>query len=146
MEIIVGAIIFKDNKILMVKELKKECKNKWAFPAGHLEEGETMHEGAKRETLEETGCKIDLKKAFPILVKNTGERTFLMVHFLSNIIEETSEYKKDEIQETRWFTIDEIKKMEEHEFRSYKIVTNIIHALENQEMYDLGIIKNLSNF
>lgn len=71
MEIISGTIILKNNKILMVKESKKECYGKWAFPAGHIEKNETIFEGAKRETIEETGCEVTLKKAFPILVYNT---------------------------------------------------------------------------
>ena len=45
MEIIVGGIIEKDNKILMVKEAKKKCYGQWNFPAGHLENGETIFEG-----------------------------------------------------------------------------------------------------
>ena len=39
MEIIVGGIIEKDNKILMVKEAKKKYYGKWNVPAGHLENG-----------------------------------------------------------------------------------------------------------
>ena len=61
MEIIVGGIIEKDNKILMVKEAKKKCYGKWNVPAGHLEDGETIFEGTSRETFEETGCKVRLK-------------------------------------------------------------------------------------
>lgn len=38
----------------MVKEAKKNCYGKWAFPAGHLEKNETIFEGVKRETKEET--------------------------------------------------------------------------------------------
>lgn len=53
-EIIVGAIVVKNNKILMVKEAKKNCYGKWAFPAGHLEKNKTIFEGVKRETKEET--------------------------------------------------------------------------------------------
>ena len=36
MEIIVGAIVIKNNKILMVKEAKKSCYGQWNFPAGHV--------------------------------------------------------------------------------------------------------------
>ena len=71
MEIIVGTITMKENKILMVKEAKEECYGKWSLPARHLEKNETIFEGAERETLEETGCKVELKKALPILVHNT---------------------------------------------------------------------------
>ena len=60
MEIIVGGIIEKDNKILMVKEAKQKCYGKWNVPAGHLEDGETIFEGTFREIFEETGCKVRL--------------------------------------------------------------------------------------
>ena len=76
MEIIVGTITVKENKILMVKEAKEECRGKWAFPAGHLENNESVFEGAKRETQEETGCIVELKKAFPILVHNNRKKRF----------------------------------------------------------------------
>ena len=39
MEIIAGVIIVKNHKVLMVKESKKECYGKFAFPAGHVENG-----------------------------------------------------------------------------------------------------------
>ena len=71
MEIIAGTIILKENKILMVKEAKKECHGKWSFPAGHLEQNETIFAGAEREAYEETGCKVKLKKAFPVLLHTT---------------------------------------------------------------------------
>ena len=60
MKIIVGGIIEKDNKILMVKEAKKKCYGKWNVPAVHLENGETIFEGAIREIFEETGLNIKI--------------------------------------------------------------------------------------
>ncbi len=65
MEIIAGVIIVKNHKVLMVKESKKECYGKFAFPAGHVENGENIIDAAKRELLEETGYKADLTKLFP---------------------------------------------------------------------------------
>ena len=48
MVIIAGCLIEKNNKFLMVKEAKKKCYGQWNFPAGHLEENETIKEAAIR--------------------------------------------------------------------------------------------------
>ncbi len=142
MEIIAGVVILRDNKVLMVREAKEECKGKWAFPAGHIEKNETVFEGAKRELFEETGCKADLKKVFPILVHNNG-RSFIMIHFLADLIENNCGYHSDEIEETKWLSIDEIKHMNLKEFRCYPVIKEIIENLEAGELYDLKVFKNL---
>lgn len=143
MELIAGSIILKDNMILMVKETKKDCYSKWSFPAGHVEKGETIFEGAKRETLEETGCKVEFQKAFPVIVHNSEKRGIIMIYFLSDLLEEKLEYFTDEILETKWFTINEIKEMNKDDFRSYSVVESIIESIENKKLYDLETIKNL---
>lgn len=143
METIVGTIILKDNKILMVKEAKEKCYGKWAFPAGHIEPNEAIYDGAKRETYEETGCTVELKKAFPVFLKNTNDSKIVMMHFLSDLVNEENSYDKDEILETKWISIDEIKNMDENEFRSSAVVNQIINDIEKQNLYDLDIVKDM---
>ena len=142
METIVGTIILKDGKILMVKEAKEKCYGKWAFPAGHIEPNEAIYDGAKRETYEETGCTVELKKAFPVFLKNTNDSKIVMMHFLSDLVNEENSYDKDEILETKWI-IDEIKNMDEKEFRSSAVVKQIINDIEKQNLYDLDIVKDM---
>ena len=137
METIVGTIILKDGKILMVKEAKEKCYGKWAFPAGHIEPNEAIYDGAKRETYEETGCTVELKKAFPVFLKNTNDSKIVMMHFLSDLVNEENSYDKDEILETKWISIDEIKNMDEKEFRSSAVVKQIINDIEKQNLYDI---------
>lgn len=143
METIVGTIILKDGKILMVKEAKEKCYGKWAFPAGHIEPNEAIYDGAKRETYEETGCTVELKKAFPVFLKNTNDSKIIMMHFLSDLVNEENSYDKDEILETKWISIDEIKNMDEKEFRSSAVVKQIINDIEKQNLYDLDIVKDM---
>lgn len=50
-------IDFEDNKVLLVYNKKLE---KWLQPGGHIEGFETPIETAIRETLEETGIKIEI--------------------------------------------------------------------------------------
>lgn len=143
METIVGTIILKDGKILMIKEAKEKCYGKWAFPAGHIEPNEAIYDGAKRETYEETGCTVELKKAFPVFLKNTNDSKIVMMHFLSDLVNEENSYDKDEILETKWISIDEIKNMDEQEFRSSAVVKQIINDIEKQNLFDLNIVKDM---
>lgn len=143
METIVGTIILKDGKILMVKEAKEKCYGKWAFPAGHIEPNEAIYDGAKRETYEETGCTVELKKAFPVFLKNTNDSKIVMMHFLSDLIEESNSYDTNEIIEKKWISIDEIKNMDEKEFRSSAVVKQIINDIEKQNLFDLNIVKDM---
>ena len=53
------AIAFSGDKFLMVWHNKR---NGWEMPGGHVEEGETSEEAAKREFLEEAGYEIKIVK------------------------------------------------------------------------------------
>ncbi len=60
----IGVIIIKSNKILLLKRKGSHGEGTWAFIGGHLEHGETLEEGAKREVKEEAGITIkNLKRA-----------------------------------------------------------------------------------
>ena len=81
MVVIAGCLKVRNNRILLVKEAKKKCYGKWNVPAGHLEDGETVFEGAIREIFEETGCKVRLKKMLPIITSYFENNTFVIITF-----------------------------------------------------------------
>jgi len=54
----VGALVWRDGKILLVKRGKAPAKGEWSLPGGAQELGETVEETARREVREETGCEI----------------------------------------------------------------------------------------
>jgi len=61
MKIVVGGIIKKDNKILLVQEANESCYGMWNIPAGKLEKNEFLKDGALREIKEETGLDVDME-------------------------------------------------------------------------------------
>ena len=54
----VGAIVFKNNKVLLVRRAQAPSQDLWAIPGGRVEIGETLQEAAEREIFEETGITI----------------------------------------------------------------------------------------
>ena len=54
--VVVGCIPVWEGRILMCRRNIEPRKGYWTLPAGFLENGETTADGARRETLEETGA------------------------------------------------------------------------------------------
>lgn len=57
-KVVVGSIPIWEDRILMCRRNIDPRKGYWTLPAGYLENGETTTDGARRETLEETGATI----------------------------------------------------------------------------------------
>ena len=55
--------------MLLVERGKEPLKGYWSLPGGMVETGETLHEGVKREILEETGLLIE-----PLRIAEVFER------------------------------------------------------------------------
>lgn len=55
-KLVVGCIPVWNDRILMCRRDIEPRKGYWTLPAGFLENGETVTDGARRETLEETGA------------------------------------------------------------------------------------------
>ena len=54
----VGAVVFRDDRILLIKRGKPPRMGDWSLPGGMQEIGETVFEAAAREVREETGVTI----------------------------------------------------------------------------------------
>jgi ADP-ribose/FAD diphosphatase len=57
---VVGAIVEHEGKIMLCRRGIQPQKGLWTVPAGFLEIGESTAAGAVRETLEESGAKIEI--------------------------------------------------------------------------------------
>jgi ADP-ribose pyrophosphatase YjhB (NUDIX family) len=57
--VIVGCLVCWNDKVLMCRRSEEPARGQWMVPSGFLECGETLEEGAARETLEETGVIVD---------------------------------------------------------------------------------------
>ena len=58
---VVGTLPIWEDKVLLCKRNIEPRLGKWTLPAGFLEIGESLAEGAARETVEEAGAQFELE-------------------------------------------------------------------------------------
>lgn len=138
--IIVGGIVEKNGKFLLVQEAKESCRGKWNIPAGRLVPNETILEGAKREVFEETGCKVELTGVLQIGNRTSENDTWISVIFSTNLIEENITYDESEILDVKWFSYEELLDMKE-ELRDYDWITNSISNFIENKCAEIDIVK-----
>jgi len=56
----VGAVVIKDEQIVLIKRSKAPRKGEWSLPGGGVELAETTIDAVRREIKEETGLEVDL--------------------------------------------------------------------------------------
>ncbi|MEO0584773.1 MAG: NUDIX hydrolase [Bacteroidota bacterium] len=59
-KMVVGCLPVFEDRILLCKRAIEPRSGYWNLPAGYLENGETVQDGAKRETLEEAGVEVEI--------------------------------------------------------------------------------------
>ena len=112
-KVVTGGILEKDVKFLLVEENQKKCRGKWNLPAGGLDENESLIEGAKREILEETGCKVEITGILEIVNEILEGVNIVCFFFDTKIIDDNTKIDGEEISNVKWFTYEEIINMKD---------------------------------
>jgi len=99
--VIVGTVPIKDNKVLLCKRAIQPRYGLWTLPAGFLENGETIEEGAFRETKEETNTEVEMGNLYAIFNIPQINQVY-MLHLAEVINEDYS--KTSESLEVKFFT------------------------------------------
>lgn len=124
--VVVGAVILKENnKYLLVQEKQPKAYKLWNLPAGRIDVGETIEEGAIREAKEETGYEVKLKDRVGIYHEN-GDNAVKHV-FTADIIGGELDIPEDEMFDAKWYSLEEIKSLE-GELRAPWILKSILDS------------------
>ena len=144
MKIIVNTLIKNDkNQILMVQEAKENVYKLWNFPAGHLDVGENIFDGAIREAKEETGYDIKLTGFIQIqncIMKNENVVLFM---FAGEIVGGKKNFDRNEILDVQFIDADKLLKMKDNELRSSNARHDSIKRFLDNKIYPLELISNL---
>lgn len=109
----VGAVVFKGNRVLLVRRGRPPAQGQWAIPGGNIQLGESLQAAAEREILEETGITIKASEpvyTFDAIVRDDHGR--IQFHYV--IVDLAAEYVKGELKpgddaaDVRWVAADEL--------------------------------------
>jgi len=105
--IIVGCIPRWEDKVLLCKRAIEPCLGKWTLPAGFHEIGESVEEGAARETLEEANARVEISRLYAVYNLPRLGQVYLI--FLSDLVDldfspgrESLEVRLFKEKETPW--------------------------------------------
>ena len=108
----VACVIEQDGRYLLVEERDKSS-GIMVFnqPAGHLEPGESLTEGALRETLEETGWIVELQHLVGVYQYHSkhNDLVYLRFAFAAGPVEQKQIAIDPDISAVHWLTKEEIK-------------------------------------
>ena len=143
MPIIVGGVLEKDGKYLLVQEAQEKCYGKWNLPAGHLDPNETIFEAVKREIKEESGLDVELTGVCQIGNKKLEDDLFVSVIFSTKVLGGDIKFDPDEILDVKWFSYEELLSTKA-QLRSEKFIMGAIDNVRNKLVTPISIVEMLN--
>ena len=117
-EVSAGGLVidFSGTKGLLIGRYDQKDANRerllWSLPKGHIEEGETPEAAAIREVAEETGITSEISRELGVIdfwFMASGKRIHKTVHhFLFKEVSGVLTPQESEVDEVRWFPLEEI--------------------------------------
>lgn len=108
--VVVGCIIYRNRKYLMVQENQVKARGLWNIPAGHVDKDESLEVAAVREAKEETGFDIKLAKELFVIHEtvNSSVKHVFEAHITKNSDMDPSDFDSEEIMSVSWLDFNEI--------------------------------------
>ncbi len=128
-----GVIVFKNNKVLMVRQNSRE----WSFTKGHVEGEETEEETALREAKEEANVDVKIVGDFKKMITYSPKEGIMkdVVFFLGIPLNDNLKPQEGEIIETKYFTFDEANKIIKHNDLNKLLNEGIKYYQENINLF-----------
>jgi 8-oxo-dGTP pyrophosphatase MutT (NUDIX family) len=139
----VAAIIEQDGKFLLVEE-QTDRGNRYNQPAGHLEDGESLIQAVKRETMEETAYEFTPEFLLGIYhwKHPHNDTTYLRFSFIGKVgLHYPMQQLDDGILQAVWMDIDEMRH-KANLMRSPQVLTCVEDYLAGKR-YPLQVVTHL---
>ncbi|MEH7121779.1 NUDIX domain-containing protein [Bacillus sp. JJ1773] len=138
--LVVSVSIFRDNKVLVIKENKPFAINKWNFPSGRIENREDILNAACREVREETGLDVKLTGTTGIYnFISSSNHQVILFHFIGEITGGILKLEEEEIVESKWMTLPGILSFKDQELRDANVTKQIVNRLFKEKIHSITI-------
>ncbi|GIP36098.1 NUDIX hydrolase [Paenibacillus sp. J2TS4] len=138
--LVASVSIFREDKVLIIKENKPAVRNKWNFPGGRIESGEDILDAARREVKEETGYDVKLTGTTGIynFISSTNNQV-IMFHFTGEIIGGSLQLEDSEISDYKWIMASDLLIPNLYEIRGVDVIKQITENLITGKNYSLSL-------
>lgn len=130
----VGALVMKDEKLLLVRRMHNPGKGKWTNPGGFIEQHETIESTVVREVLEETGVNVRVNRIIGLGDK-PGKVHDTYITFLMDYVSGEPKADRIEVDEAGFYSFEEMKQLDVADF-TWKLAQLVIN--ENQKGFQLN--------
>lgn len=107
----VGALVIKDEKMLLVRRKHNPGKGKWTNPGGYIEQTELIEQSVIREVLEETGITTKVK-SIVMLGDYPGRVHNIYIGFMMEYVEGQPQPDEVEVDGADFFSLQEMELMD----------------------------------
>ena len=110
---VVAGIIFFENQILCVQRPKNKLQyisEKFEFPGGKIEKGETKEEALQRELFEELSIEVNIQSFYLTVVHEYPDFELTMYSYICEV--ETKKLTLNEHICLEWLTLNELQKLD----------------------------------
>lgn len=111
----IGAVIVKDNKVLLIKRAGDPGRGLWSIPGGLVELGEKIKDAVCREVKEETGLDVrvgEIADVTEIITRDEKDKVkyhFVIVDFFAEVLRGELKPSSDAL-EAKWVEFKDLRK------------------------------------
>ncbi|KRE49010.1 NUDIX hydrolase [Paenibacillus sp. Soil522] len=116
----VGALVVKEDKILLVRRAQEPGKGKWTNPGGYIEQLEAIQDTVQREVMEECGVQAIVKSVVALRDQPRSIHN-LYVAFEMEYVSGEPAPDNVEVDAAGFFTLQELKSMDVASFTQWLV-------------------------
>lgn len=112
----VGAVILRDDRVLLVRRRRPPRQGQWSLPGGAQELGETVEEAVRREVREETGLELERIQLLTVVdfIQRDPDGRIRYHYTLVDVLGEAAPGEVrpgDDACEAAWFPVSELERL-----------------------------------